>query len=379
MMKKIILISILAIIVFLLVPKNQIKSLEFYERGILRKCQGKGPVCYDEELPKLMSKLSMEDTFKITSGIQQKDPSYAYCHVLGHKLSSAETKKDPSKWKDVIARCPSGTCSNGCVHGAFQERFRTESFSDSQLAEAEKELKGICEPREGFNPTDLEKGSCYHALGHLYMYITGGDINKAIGLCDKDKYTRDFQSVCYDGAFMQIYQPLEAEDYALIKGREVSKDGVRKFCGAFEGVTAASCYSESWPLFFEEIVTPEGVKSFCAMSPKGFETSCYTDIFYILPIQFRFDTDFMADFCKKVPGQSALCFSSMATRILEIDKSNSKKAVDFCSKAEGDSRELCYNELVKVSDFVFHKDSIELENLCEALPEDYKKLCLEKN
>lgn len=241
-----------------------------------------------------------------------------------------------------------------------------------------KELKGICEERAGFNPTDLEKGSCYHALGHLYMYITEGDINKAIGLCDKDINARDFRSVCYDGAFMQIYQPLEAEDFALIKGKEVEKTGVRKFCGTFDGATAASCFTESWPLFFEEITTPEGVGSFCSMSPRGFETSCYTDIFYILPIQFGFDTDYMADFCGKVTGQSSLCFSSMATRILEIDKNNSKKAVDFCGKADAVSRELCYSELVKVSDFVFHKDSAEFENLCGTLPEEFKTLCLEK-
>ncbi|MEZ4200780.1 MAG: hypothetical protein R3B69_04370 [Candidatus Paceibacterota bacterium] len=92
-----------------------------------------GPKCYDEEIPKLMDAgMSMEDAFAVTATIQDLDPSYQYCHVLGHELSAKETAKDPSRWKDVVARSPLGMCSNGGVHGAFQERFRVEHFDEDE-------------------------------------------------------------------------------------------------------------------------------------------------------------------------------------------------------------------------------------------------------
>ncbi len=60
--------------------------------------------CYETEVPKLMDAISMEQAFEVVRLIQEKDPSYGYCHVLGHKLSARETAKDPSKRKEYITR-----------------------------------------------------------------------------------------------------------------------------------------------------------------------------------------------------------------------------------------------------------------------------------
>ena len=101
-------------------------SLDKYATGIVKKCSSASykPTCYEKEVPMLMDSISMEEAFQVTRIIQDLDKSYQYCHVLGHELSARETAKDPGKWKDIIPRCPSGLCSNGCIHGAFQERFR---------------------------------------------------------------------------------------------------------------------------------------------------------------------------------------------------------------------------------------------------------------
>ena len=265
-------LAFLVILVFLaagLFISRRSVSFEEYAERIIKKCakQGREVGCYDKEIPKLLASLSMEDVFKVTALIQEKDRSYTYCHVLGHKLAGLETKKDPSKWREVVGRCPVGVCSNGCVHGAFQERYRADVLQGEEFEKAKNELKDVCEAREGFNPTGLEQGSCYHALGHLLMYISGADIRKSVASCDEvglKKDGRDFRGLCYDGAFMQIFQPLEPEDIALVFKVKQTKETVRDFCSQFTSDMKTSCWTESWPLFFEEIITPKGLINFCA-------------------------------------------------------------------------------------------------------------------
>jgi hypothetical protein len=383
-MKKNILIGILILTAILLL--RNFGATNIFNSGIsgisdrmIRKCLRAGPSCYDNEIPKLMNKLSMEDTFRVAAEVQKKDLNYPYCHVLGHKLAAIETKKDPSSWKDVIGRCPSGTCSNGCVHGAFQEKFRTEFMSDTEIESAKSELADICEPREGFNPSDLSRASCYHALGHLFMYITQADINKSVSLCQEMIKSKNSLGVCYDGAFMQIYQPLEAEDFALIKGKEIGKSDVKSFCAPFSGTVKSSCIVESWPLFFDEITTPDGVVRFCNMVPSEDRQDCFKDIFYILPVQFLFNLEYISSFCNEFDMPlSGGCYSMTASRILEIDVNNKKKAVDFCSQAPENEREVCFAELVILSDFVFLKDSGDFNEFCGFFPEKWQEKCKNK-
>ena len=66
------------------------KPLGKYAETVWQRCGSAQftPSCYDEEIPRLMdepARLSMEEAFAVTRIIQEKDPKYAYCHVLGHK------------------------------------------------------------------------------------------------------------------------------------------------------------------------------------------------------------------------------------------------------------------------------------------------------
>jgi len=329
------------------------------------------PSCYDREVPKLMKKMTMEEVFAVTKKIQSQDPSYAYCHVLGHALSTVETKKDPTKWQEVITRCPSGVCSNGCVHGAFQERFRTDVLTNDQIEAIKPDLAAACEPRGRWNPTGMEQATCYHALGHLLMYITGADTPKATGLCDD--MTSRFRQVCYDGAFMQIFQPLEPEDTALIRGKEQTRQSVDTFCSQFDGERKASCIGESWPLFFQELTQyPQFVQTFCGKLSSDLAARCYNGIFYILVVQMQFDLDRIRGYCGELSNDLAgRCFANTASRLIETDWGNIQKAVDWC-----DEKKACLDELVSYASYNFHKGSPEFFALCEAMPETWKTKCL---
>ncbi|MEK7517800.1 MAG: hypothetical protein AAB583_04580 [Patescibacteria group bacterium] len=368
-------------------PKNS-SQLKKLTSEILAKCEGSPhkQSCYDEEIPKLMdppTNISMKDAFEVTSLAQDKDKTYAFCHVLGHNLSAKEVKKDPSKWKEVVTRCPSGVCSNGCIHGGFQERFRSEFMTPQQLEDTKPDLLDLCEERGNWKPTGLEQGSCYHAVGHLLMYMTNADLVKSTNLCEeitKKSKGADYSQVCFDGVFMQVFQPLEPEDFALVKGKQPTKEEAYSFCEGFTSQKRGSCMSERWPLFRDEIMTSEGLVKFCSETLPQEIDRCFLSLFYVLPVQFNFNIEKLRTFCIELPQERRKqCFANIASRLIETDYRNIEKSIALCKESTPyDPDEKCFQELLAYSTYNFHKGSEEFYHLCNALPVDWKNKCLEK-
>ncbi len=343
------------------------------------------PACYDREIPKLMEDISMEDAFKVTAIIQAKDSAYPFCHVLAHTLTGIEVDKDPSKWKDVAIRAPTDMCSNGGLHGAFQQRFRAENMSPEQIEEIKPELETVCEKRMGWDPTSLERGACYHALGHLTMYLTKADAQASVKLCDEIglKIGGNIIQSCYDGVFMQIFQPLEPEDFALIEGMDIkiNAGNLQDFCGQFHGKQRASCWAEGWPLFREKVITPKGLNEYCGndfLEDNESKERCYTGEFYMIMVELKFDMSKYKNFCSELPASvSGLCVNAGATRLITTDYRYFSKAADFCSSVNrvGDKNG-CYAKIVEYALYNFHSDSKESKALCNTLPENWRNKCL---
>lgn len=383
-------ITIILIEVVFIIGKSNFLTKEshdanYYAQKIVKECSISNykPTCYDEELPKLMDFLSMEEVFEVTRQVQNLDSSYAYCHTLGHDLSAIEVRKDPDRWMDVATRCPSGLCSNGCIHGGFQERFRKEHFStDEEIQSVKPDLKILCEKRDGWSPTGLEQASCYHALGHLTMYITNADINKSLNLCDEvalKEGGRDFRQLCYDGAFMQIFQPLEPDDFTLIEGKEVNKAQHESFCNKFDGQRKGSCRSEGWPLYREELLkSADFLVSFCGRGDDKEKERCINSIIYVIAAQLGLDDNKITKYCSTFSSSTAgQCFANSASRMIEVDYRNINKAVALCGRAQSlNLGSTCYDELVKYSDYNFRYESEEFFSLCNSLPGDWKDKCL---
>lgn len=360
-------------------------ALTRYADDVIRLCgkESYPPSCYDRELPKLMDKgVSMEQVFAITKIIQDKVHNYYYCHVLGHNISAKETAKDPSKWTEVVARCPTGMCSNGCLHGAAQERFRNDVLTREQIRALEPELSGICEPGHERNFTGLEQASCYHSLGHLTMYITGADITMATGVCDAiaKKGNADYTQTCYEGAYMQIFQPLEPEDFGLVKNIPATTTASAEvFCDSFTGERRSACHRESWPLYRESLKTAPGFDAFCSLVPDATSTQrCYNAMFYVFTAQSGFDqqkiTTLCNGFAQKRKGQ---CYGNAASRMVETDYRLVPEAVALCTIADTQGvGKRCYDELLFYSSFNFHKDSEAFKKLCTSLPSPWKEKCL---
>lgn len=354
------------------------ESLEKYVTGVMAKCvsaRDRGS-CYDREIPKITGTLSLEDTFAVLREIQERDGSYWYCHVVSHNIAGEEVKKDPEKWKDVLTRCPVGMCSNGCTHGVFMERFQREFLEPAQLPLFEKELQGICEKRKNWNPTNLDRYACYHALGHLLMYVTSADTAKSVAMCNN--LASEFLHSCYDGVFMQIFQPLEEEDKALVYNIKPSRDKLFTFCKSFGEASQASCWSEGWPLFFERINDPQKTTSFCRqLASEVQRVMCYSGMFSRMVSQFNLDLPSVANFCLKVPANlQGQCFGISASRIIDIDRRLVGKASELCVAAPSQQlSQACFHSILSAINFMFKRNTAEFQVACSILPPPWNKQC----
>lgn len=369
-----------------MIPK---KSLQVYADAVVKACEKESyaPSCYDREIPKLMDKISMEDAFEVTRLVQVKDQRYLYCHVLAHNLSLRETSKDITKWKDVVARCPTTVCNNGCQHGALMRRFNAESLTDDQIQEVKPDLLDVCEPRGSWNPREIERSMCYHALGHLNMFITDADIPKSVSLCNDISVKsdgRNYTQTCTQGVLMSVYQPLEPEDFALVKDIAPTKNTVNAFCNQFTGEAWFACHSESWPLFLEDIKKPTGLLRFCSYtSDPDKKHNCIATGLSILTVLMVVDRDNKLDtlttYCNELPRlEKGQCFASSAFRLVQIDPRYIDTAISVCEAAEvsgvGDP---CYSYVLQHKDQSFAKGSGEATDYCNHFKDPWKEKCRE--
>ncbi len=355
--------------------------------NVLEQCKGAQyrPACYEAEIPKLMAYMSMEDAFAVTKLVSDKDPQFANCHVVAHKLTSLETRKDPSRWKDVLLRCPSSVCNYGCLHGSMIERFRSETLTDEQVEKVLPDIMDLCEPREGFVPSAIDKTMCYHGIGHLAMYMTGGDPARAIPVCEKTAVRSDganYLSTCIEGVFMTVFQSVDSEDFALVRWIRPEKGDVRSFCSRY-GQYWQMCRRESFPLFDDESMKKaSGLEKFCsyATTPQDMR-SCYWGGINVISTRFFELGGGISDvdsYCKgfRVETQG-LCYGGVAMRLVQIDPIRNVQIADtICALARDAARLECYNNLLYYATFSFNTGSQEFRTYCAQLSGDWKEACL---
>jgi hypothetical protein len=342
------------------------------------------PTCYEKQIPLLMDppqSLSMQEAFEVTDLIQKKDTAYAYCHVTGHLLSEKEVKKSPEDWKRVITKCPVAGCANGCIHGVFMEKFNAEQLTDDQIQQLIPELSTVCEKNEFWQPTASETYGCYHALGHAIMYLTNADVKKSIDFCYKvGKKDSNFTSYfnCYQGLFMQIFQPLENEDKLLVKNIRPKKEDVPSFCGRTKDLSRIACLNQSWPYFYSEFKQPEKLNTFCQYYEPQFKEYCYGTVINILTSNTNLDTDFILNYCSSLSSpEPGKCLGQSAARMIEINVANAEKAVSLCEKGQSvDPENNCYIKLLEMSKEVFRNPEKERPIFCQTFPQSWKNICI---
>lgn len=363
-------------------------DVDAYARQVVAFCKDEPyrPTCYETEVPKLSTTLSSQEVFDVIRLIKQYDSEYVFCHVLAHQLGEYQVSLDPNNWLDVIARAPAdGLCSNGFTHGAVLARFNDEILTPKEFEYALKDFSIACEARTGWNPTDLMKAICYHGLGHVLVHITEADMNASLDACEvislKDD-GRDYRKVCTEGVYMQLFQPLEPEDYALIDQLPVAptRENIKDFCTSNSNTDDqfGTCWREAWPMFYDELFTVDGVMNYCSvLSESQNKNDCFITAFTINGRHHLGQPDKMAQLCNAVPDEyQGMCFARGANAFPEEDANLISGAIDMCSRATSKTAgDECYGFLANTAAFNFHPDSDSFEEMCASLPSKWENRC----
>lgn len=337
--------------------------------------------CYETLVPQLYPKLSVAQLFDIVKEIRTVDPSYQFCHVLAHKIGEVVVAQDPEHWRDALAFNPSdGMCSNGYLHGVVGGRFRSEVLDPEMIQKLVPDFSLACEASQKWHPTSFDRAVCYHGMGHLYDFITNADLKQALVLCEKTT-PENMRRMCIQGVFMQIYQPLEPDDYVLIEQMPVkpTKTTVRTFCATFKlPEYVGSCMEESWPLFRTEILSGKGAEAFCAGYPNAEEADfCWRGVSAIIGRMSLADPAQAQAACDAVPVQrKGMCYSGSAQAIVEETRLAGAAAVAFCGRTDGAAEDECYFSLANEAPSLFGT-SAGLDAFCALLPADYRGTCLQ--
>lgn len=351
---------------------------------IVSKCasETERATCYENTVPKLYPEKSIPEVFDIVREIRASDPSYQFCHVLAHKLGRDAALVHGDEWLSLMPlNPPDGMCSNGFMHGLIIGHFRDATLDDAALERAIPDFARACEPTPEWQPTSLDQAICYHGLGHLFMFITFGDIPKSLTVCARVSHspTGDFSRVCREGVFMQIYQPLEPDDYALIDAlpEKPTKENYRRLCSAYTPEDEGACLREAWPLFREEIFKGAGASTFCAGQPNRTEEDfCYESVTTIVGRMLLDSADQAKNVCDTMPEErQELCYLSVAQSFIEEDRSASDQALTFCKGAPERVAVACARTLLDRINFYFGSQSEYRSNFCRAINEHFGYRC----
>jgi hypothetical protein len=230
---------------------------------------------------------------------------------------------------------------------------------------------------------------CYHALGHLAMYITGADIQKSERVCEKVSSKpdgRNYTEVCTEGIFMTLLYGADPEDVALTKKIKPTKENVNTFCNQFSGLSYQICKRESSSYFEDRFETPGFITGYCSFAATTDDfRNCVHSILNRLTDRFMSTGDGipkMLNFCDTMPARKELCYWGFAVRLVQMDADNLPKSVAVCTAAEKAGRatgQACWEGLMSYGPFMYHTGSAGRKKFCSVIPSEWLTQCLERD
>lgn len=232
-------------IIFILNQKfisNKPQEFRVEAEKLLRECRALGEerwrTCYSEKFADLTEEKSLAFAIEVLHSLQDLDSKTKDCHLIAHYISSAEIKKNPSKFEEYLSKASTRECVGGFIHGAlevYQAYDQTLKFDDPKTME---KVCSLLKKKEG-------ESYCYHMMGHLVMVDTTGDILEATKVCEK--LPGKFSYNCYTGSFMESETQTNLSAHGLGEiplYNEESATKQEKICRQFAGEKARACWQE---------------------------------------------------------------------------------------------------------------------------------------
>ncbi len=339
----------LAAVLLLLPAKSNSEAL-----SIQKQCQALSnkETCYAQAFENLTKTNDWTYSFAMLRELQKIDPEARGCHFIAHSISTTETRKDPSKWKEIMNTAPSD-CSYGAAHGALEVYAST--FPDGKLPK--KEIPNLCN-----NP---DTNNCTHILGHLLLVLNENNIEESLKECQSLPHNDSGKFECLTGVFMERITAFNLVDHGLATREALNwaprVPELEKLCRAQTGVPSVACWKEIVHVVLVKIRNdPQKLVDFCERAPEEEARQCIDHALGIIAASYHFQLDRMKPICEtkvKADDFKNRCYTHLVSSTLSTIPEEAENARKFCHSLESIYQKSCFE---RIDNFLkYHKNNKE--------------------
>lgn len=247
--------------------------------------------------------------------LQEED---RFCHTKAHNVGKVvyDNLQDLGK---SISQC-SSNCAGGCFHGVLMRAFQSLNQQSTHVTSNDLKQKAevVCEvsAKNGYS-----QGPCIHGIGHAFLYLQNGNINRAIADC----YALEQKGLiyyCATGVYMEVFQNPKTK--YPDNGTPCDKAEFPAACYRYQ--IAGQLKQRSW----------EHVKDFCLSRPtKKEQRGCMHGLGFNLYQSLIENPEKLIGYCQSEdPLNERLCIEGAIGVLSVFDKATSEKV---CATFSGDN------------------------------------------
>lgn len=201
--------------------------------------------------------------------VVEEDP---LCHDKGHNIGRVIFYRTKSFEKSLNI-CGS-RCDGGCFHGVVEELIKTFAKSKKKNIDDDSLLKY---PEFKIFLNDLcqddyrryaKIGSCYHAIGHALMFLSGYNISKANNFCHllKEEKGKGGVYYCSTGVYMEYQHAFGIDDLRSNRGAYPCNESVD---------FPAACYRYRLQFLYRSLDNVSQAKEHCLSLDEHKRLGCF--------------------------------------------------------------------------------------------------------
>lgn len=297
--------------------------------------------CYAKAFEILTQKTDRDYAFEALRVLQKIDPAARGCHFIAHAITTAETRKDPARWRELMNSSPPD-CSYGAAHGALEVYAST--FPDGKLPK--DEIPELCN-----NP---DTNNCTHILGHLLLVMNEDDIEESLKDCYSLPHEKFAIFECLTGVFMERITAINLEAHGLAAKEALNWPArvpeLEVLCRAQSGVPSVACWKEIVHVALVKFHNdPQKIVDFCESAPGETEVrECIDHSLGIMAAGYNFKLDAMHPICDtrvKAPDFKDRCYANLVSSTLSTIPQEMASAIRFCNSIESAYRKSCHERI----------------------------------
>lgn len=360
-------------LIFLAPSRPTTSNIKTEVNALVRDCRNleNKETCYAKAFENLTQATSRDHAFAVLRELQKVDQKARGCHFIAHSISITETRKDPTKWRELMNTAPPD-CSYGAAHGALEVHAST--FPDGKLPKTE--IPNLC------NNPDLN--NCTHGLGHLLLVLNEDDIQESLTDCERLPHDNLGKFECLTGVFMERITALNLETHGLA-GKEALNWPARVpeleiLCKEQSDSASVACWKEIVHAVLVKVKNdPQQLINFCEKAPGEQETrQCIDHAIGIMASSYQFNLDKMHPICEvsaKAEDYQERCYAHLVSATLSTVPQEIPSAVRFCSSLKTPYQSSCFTMIGNSLQRTGPENRALLTKECLKAPENYQANC----